>query len=408
MDLIQLSYDFYDKTIINSYIDTPRCENITDFKSIDNNFKYWIIHIFLIIQIFNVKSDYDIFFNKNNFNKHINELLELSNKKNEEKKKDDKKKTKKKSGGGSDAQIKNLLKKRNKEKKGEQKKGEQKKGEQKKEEQKKIDIRIPYIKYMEITSFNNIELTNIYCSPFKKNMKIYFKNEIDTSFINPFFNPPLHAIPPPAGAILDLSNKKLENPFKKNSYLEWYKIINNSNKIKITSDNYETVLNENLKYDIFQFLEFFREQENMKEITNFIDNVKKKIILLLYYLYKIKKDLYVNYIDYIDTLFSLSNNSNNNTKSNNETNKSNKSNNKTNKSNKSNKSNNNKSTNSKSNKSNNDYNINLIEKDARIETLKKKISKIESSSKTPSEFNLNILALQNKIKKLIVENYEKK
>ena len=80
--------DFFNINNYNeNYLDDSK-ENITDFKNIDINFRYWVILVFITGQLFNKNSKYSYIFNNKNFNEHITKLsiLEKSEKKTEKKK----------------------------------------------------------------------------------------------------------------------------------------------------------------------------------------------------------------------------------------------------------------------------------------------------------------------------------
>ena len=69
VNILDLYNNFYNDSEINSYIDNSG--KINDFKDIKINFKYWIILLFLIGQIFSNKSKYYLIFNIDEFIKHI-------------------------------------------------------------------------------------------------------------------------------------------------------------------------------------------------------------------------------------------------------------------------------------------------------------------------------------------------
>ena len=75
---------FYSDSKLSSYIDNS---SIKEFKDIDDNFKYWIVLIFLIGNMFKNNSHYSTIFNKKDFKIFIDKLSQIIPVKKKEEKK---------------------------------------------------------------------------------------------------------------------------------------------------------------------------------------------------------------------------------------------------------------------------------------------------------------------------------
>jgi hypothetical protein len=290
--------DFFNiKNYNQNYLDDSK-KNITDFKNIDINFRYWIILVFITGQLFNKNSKYTYIFNNKNFEDHINKLsiLEKSEKKTE-KKKEKNKKQKKKSGGGKSDEKKDTSKKNNS-KKDTGKKTEKKKGT--------LNPKLFYEVVLKNCFVNESEtLYDIYYYNFKENMKEYFIKELDNQFSI------YHKTE------MDSDNILLQNPFDTNKEKLKLNMYTDFKNKKVEKDNIKIVFN-NLKYNIFNFLKIYLNSENIKITNIFLLEVKKYIVLLLFYLYNLKKKIYKEYLKITTEVFNISNNNkqkNNNKKS---------------------------------------------------------------------------------------------
>ena len=296
-DLLLKRYtdNFFDINNYNeNYLDNSK-ENITDFKNIDINFRYWIILVFITGQLFNKNSKYEYIFNNKNFENHINKLsiLEKPEKK-KEKKKEKTKTSKKKSGGG----------------KSNDKKSTDKKKIDKKTEKKKGTLN-PKLFYETVLKNCFIDESNtlydIYYYNFKENMKEYFVKELDNQFSI------YHKTE------IDSDNILLQNPFDSNKEKLKLNMYTDFKNKKVEKDNIKIVFN-NLKYNIFNFLKIYLNSENIKITNIFLLEIKKYIVLLLFYLYNLKKKIYKEYLKITTEIFNISNNNqkknNNNKKSN--------------------------------------------------------------------------------------------
>jgi hypothetical protein len=139
--------NFYDDDKINIFHEN----NVLRFNEINNNFKYWIVLTYLISQIFNNNSNYEILFNQRECKTNIEKLLKNYEEKKKEKGKNKKEKDKKydkdkKRGGDREEYYKDEKKNRedsNKYKK-HQSKNRNKDKEKNKEKNKNINIKNLY------------------------------------------------------------------------------------------------------------------------------------------------------------------------------------------------------------------------------------------------------------------------
>ena len=384
---------FYDDENINSYYNIDD-KKIINFNDIHINFKYWNILLYLIGSLFSDKSNYNIIFNNNEFDKHISSIFKNDQKKYEKK---DEKKEKRKNGkkirGSRNNNVKKVLKDILDKGKGKNKD----KNKDKQNEIQKIYNQI-FNQCFVYKDNNYIKLNNIYVLKFKENMKDYFKNIIIQKFeMN-------------GKDILDTKNIILNNPFN-NQIISLKELINyNENTIK--KDELDIIFKKDINFDIFQFLFIYGDINNKKEIYEFIFNISNKLILLLFYLYSIKKKLYEEYIIIIDERINK-NNSNNNNSGNNNSNNNNSGNNNSGNNN----SGNNNSGNNNSGNNNSDNNFNSENQtkdkktnnesiDIRIKKITKNIEKLKlTTPKSITEFDTKIIELENKIKDLLVQKY---
>ena len=369
--------NFYSDKRINSYIDIDDNE-IVEFNSIDNNFKYWYVLITLIGQIISKNSKYEIIFNKIERNKYINNIL-TPKKQDNKKKQDTKKKIIKRGGGNTKKVLQSILNKYSKDKK-----------------TSKIPIsgKVPgiispkilnsssvkkgYESIFAACSINGESLKKKYIDSYKKNIGNYFVKIIDNNS-------------------KDTYNKDAEfiNPFNQ-QIIKLNKIINIKDKEYINKEDLKNKINRGeIIFDIFEFLTNYLNPNNTKEIDDFVSKVKKKLILILYKLYQIKSVIYKNYISIINSLFDL----NTNTKKNNQ------------------KINNTIGIKKLNNKlediiikkqiEQNILNNSSINITVKIKLLTNKISELNSKPGIV-HYDIEKLQLEDELKKLIVEKYNKK
>ena len=412
---------FYNNDKIESfYLDNDPPEFKNNFSEIDINFKYWVIHFFLILQLFSEKTNYNKLFNENNFRKFIEELRKLQKtdgkkKKKEGKKKDKQKDKKKQRGGKSNNNKEKLLLKMVKNSQYKKKKSKSSKNSSKSEKNKtqtsnvnKHSIKNIFNEVIKLRVENSNEVNNkislkeLYYNKFSSKLVKYIKYYITNSgTFNLTNETDLYSIR--CRIPSTISNNTIEHTL---SSITLYKGDFDKKKVTIKSLNSEL---ENIKYDIFSWLNLY----DFSESSIFIQKIKNPLILLLFYLYSIKKQLYKYYAETLTSLFNINTilNSNNKSNTNNKSNK-----NKSIKSNKSNRINhiyiNNIVYNNVSNKSNkkkkiininNKSNKTTINKE--IEQLQKKIEIIKNK-RTDINNDEKILYLETKIKELIIKRLE--
>ena len=153
---------------------------------------------------------------------------------------------------------------------------------------------------------------------------------------------------------------------------------------KVEKDNIKIVFN-NLKYNIFNFLKIYLNSENIKITNIFLLEVKKYIVLLLFYLYNLKKKIYKEYLKITSELFNISNNNQK-------------------------KNNNKKTTENKQStidKQSTEYKKNNNSLDNEIKKIENSIETLKSK-KNISNYHDKILKLENNIKQLIIKKYSKR
>jgi hypothetical protein len=279
-----LSDTFYDN--INCYYDDIS-NSIIPFDSICSNFKYWFILLFLIGNIFDKNSQYSNLFNQNEFDKLINDIL-TQDKKMENKKKEAEKKKKRQTGG---TEKKNI-------------------GKENPKPNKTVNIVNYKNKYNNL--FKNVDaksgppyvnkkLYDIYINPdFNNNMRDYFY----------FYN----ILPPHPPFTF---NSSFKNPFNSTSSISIDKLLPNlnktipsttlpANKVNYIDDIIKIDISGNkFKFDIYESLHMLKDINNKSEINDYLKKLKKKLILLLFFLYSIKKDVYQEYNDTVIDIFHL-------------------------------------------------------------------------------------------------------
>ena len=453
-----LQDNFYGDTKINSYVNyiNEKVYNIKKFNDIHPNFKYWIILLNIIIQVFNTKSNYDILFNEKEFEKHLNELIagpqkEGDGKKSKKKDKSkDGKKGKAKKGGVIDNNaklLKNIIKSNGQK----NKKDGSKKNSPKDKNKKKPNLQEVYKTVFENCLVKDKTLNNIYIQPYNVNIKTYFTGELNNlrkivvggggpssplgapsspsltppspsgasppgaspSGASPSGASPPGASPPgaspktpsrtpvsyrtPSGLTSSVNisiEKDVIDPFNHKN-IKIKNIISTKDKQKPMKNS--EILN-NLNYNIFQSLKILQFEESKIELNKFMKELKKKLTFILYYLYNTKLKIYDKYLKLVDSAFNLKNNVNNSNKVNKTSNiQANKS------------SNVNKNTQSKPNIP---RNTNSTSKKQNVSNnLSKKISninaKIESLQNKSGirEYSEKIIELEDQKKQLLIKEY---
>ena len=361
INILDLYNNFYNDNEINSYIDNSG--NINDFKNIKINFKYWIILLFLVGQIFSDKSKYYLIFNIDEFFKHIKLILNPKKEDKKSNKKSEKKKKTKKGGGRGNRKkaefskiIKNTKKKLNK--------------PVNKNKNKKTPNPSEYYNHILKECYINTEsLREIYYDSFSKNIKEYF---VSTNVITKIMS----KVTLPT----EYKNINITHPFI--SKLD----INISNIIEVKKpiiSDYDIDLFKNIKFDLFQSLYLLLDIKNIDDIEKFIENIKHRIILLLFYLYNIKLNIYKSYVEKINNIFNVVEDNKLATKNN-------------------------------SKKTNNELSKNINKKETKIENEKDKknenkknilqINKIPENIDSIDNINIKIKKKQNEINSLKNEN----
>jgi hypothetical protein len=295
---------FYDNDKINSYIDKidDTTFQIKKFNDIDNNFKYWIIILFLTNQIFSQKSKY-IIFNNNEFDEHIKSILAPKKEPNKkkDKKKDKKNLPKKKAkGGGKNKEFNKIISARKNNLKKKDKKNNKKndKKNKKSETIKFYDLfyENKIINIKKNNSFEKKSFKDIYFDSFNHNIRLYFYTElIKITSDNPleekivdkiFINHPFNSSKKISAKIL------IKDTFKKLTK-------------KIIEDEKLNLFNTDIKFNLYESLYLLLEQDNYNEVQKFIENIKSKLLLILFYLYNIKMIIYNSYLEKINDIFNI-------------------------------------------------------------------------------------------------------
>jgi len=282
INILDLYNNFYNNSEIDSYINNSG--KINDFKDIKINFKYWIILLFLVGQIFSDKSKYYLIFNIDEFFKHIKLILNPKKEDKKSNKKSEKKKKTKKKGGAHSKKaefskiIKNTQKKINK--------------PVNKNKIKKTPNPSEYYNHiLKECYINTKNLKEIYYDSFSKNIKEYFVSpDVITKIMSRITLP------------TDSKNINITHPFISKLDIN----INNIVELKkpIIHD-YDIDLFKNIKFNIFQSLYLLLDIKNIDDIEKFIENIKNRIILLLFYLYNIKLNIYKSYVEKVNNIFNL-------------------------------------------------------------------------------------------------------
>ena len=315
---------FYQDSNLNNFMDnTQNPPVINSFDLIENNFKYWIFIIFLISTLFASNSDYTILFNNKEFEKLIDKLVILKTQKKKDGQGDGKKKKKKKGhSGGSKKGIGSILQSQ-----GEKKDGEYKKKNIEESSEKKLYKEIFNKCYVTFTGISDgINLNQIYNgknngldNKYLSIIKNYFTQ--NTQF-NSILYPPQgqgqgqgQSPPGTNSSIKKLLRdiKSVPNLFLPQEDKAKIKVdisdIGQKNQSKITDSMIQKYVNDIIaSFDIFQSLRMLQNKNNYEQITLFIKELRKKLVLLLYNLYKFKKNIYEKFIERLNIVFLEENN----------------------------------------------------------------------------------------------------
>jgi hypothetical protein len=413
---------FYDSTLINNYYNKYD-STFKNFNEINNKFKYIFILLFFMKETFSKNSDYTKLFDNNEFNKLIKIFLvkyKTNDKKKLNKKLDkqlykqlfkqvDKKIIKKSKkvgnksydntinilygGGKKDKQFyKNKIKDGNRSRSNKYKKTDRYsikgkyKNDQKQSEKEKLSLNIQKIKKTYIDIFEKIKLGS------ESNVIINYNN----FYKNYFKNSMVNYLEKNLGEKTNIS-LKIKNPFDNSDYsIKTYLTVDDKNKTNI--DLTKRSIEERFKFNIFESFAMLIDDNNKEDINKFISNVQYYFILILYRLYKIKREIYITYINILNKKFNLNENT---SKQNNKSKKINKTEERIKSSRK--------SSIRKSSKKIIYLSDNIQDNDEitkKIKLIEKEIDKLQDK-KGIKEYDDKIVLLEEAIKKLIVEKYKK-
>jgi hypothetical protein len=411
--------NFYSETKITSFVNrgvTPPTYPIYPFTIIENNFKYWFILLFIISKFLAVNSDYSILFNQKEFEKLIEKLVKMKTFKKKEG--DGKKKKKKKQKGGANPSKKALLSQPSSKghKKGDKKddKKGNKKNENKDNKEKKIYEELFNKCYVNITNSSGVKesqnLKKIYNGDDSRDIryKLLIQNYFNS--IEPFLGARGAANNTNSIDVLQTyTSKPKPNIFAPSDEKATIKVnLEDIGKKRqdIKKSDVTSYLDKVIaSFDIFQSLRLLLEKNNQSEIEQFIDKIKMKLVLFLYILYKIKKNIYETFIKSLNETFFEQNNNENNSTNNISNKKNNRNNNKNYVSRSRTRTTNNISSPNDTNYNSLPSNIrsNVVTIDKEIKLLKQKINSLDQDN---IYYEKKILALQNKINELYSQKYE--
>lgn len=380
--------NFYDENNINTYVTKVNNNNsikINDFKDISNNFKYWVLLLYILNQLFNPKSNYELILNDKNLKEYLNILVRIPKENKKKDKKKDNKKGKKKQKGGLDEKEKKVLNMFKKKSENIKDQKDKKNNKKKNDDTKEVNQYINFFNECFIKKENKT-LKNIFITSFDINMKEYFISKIKEKFTDESEKP--------------VSSIVFENPFFKKKSIKLTDIFEIKQE-KIDKTYIDVLINNKMKFNIFQSINLLIENE--VERNDFISKIKYKLVLLLYSLYNIKKTLYESFIKSVDSIFSLNNTVN--TKVN--TQKENITSNANTKKENTIRPNNQRTNNLIIKKNINNENSKVINIDVQIRNIENKILKTKNENGI-LEQDQKIFEYEEEIKKLIIEKYEKK
>lgn len=291
---------FYDNAFIESFYNNgPPPEFQRDFDQIDNNFKYWLILFFLIVQMFSQNPDYNKLFKQTALKKFIEELVSYK-----KKKMNDKKKNKKKKGGAKKQKQKQkqfaaLIKSVDKKATG--KKSDSLKTHNEKEQVNPRDI---FKDILSLKVNGNETINSIYVDKFQTKLAeylLYFIEYNTDIYIDPntrVFDPSIQK------SYSEILCKKLfENGVVSLEQITTRNKSDNFNKRKLNFHELRSEFKEHITLSIYTILILLLI--NFDKTNEFIKHVKSNLILILFYLFNIKKSIYKYYIEKLDSLFNL-------------------------------------------------------------------------------------------------------
>ena len=299
IDIQVLFNEFYDDININSYIDTATGVIQPSFDKINISFKYWLILLFLTGNLFKQNNKYNLIFN--DFETHVRSILTKPKKEGAKKKKKTALTVRRVTGGSREQKFASIIQGK-----------KQTKQPIKKQNNKKDHISKIYLSLFRDIPIGNRKLNDIYYKSFNDNIKYYFFYNIQNK---------ITATTPPKE--LDIDKDKAENPFDNTKKVDIKDIINTNilpppkkrlRKSDLDTHNIRIFLNEFKSFDIFDFLNLLIDPKNLDEIKKFLNDIKSKLLLLLFYLYNIKLIIYKSYITKLSEIFEITIPSNDKTK----------------------------------------------------------------------------------------------
>ena len=307
LDLLDLYTTFYDDPKINSYIKSFSANNtkpIDDFKDININFKYWIILLFLTGQIFTPTGKYYLIFNNSELNKYIRLLISppkpITTKKKPGKPGKPGKTGKKTHKGGNKPSkqdiFKSIINNRQKKVSNPDNKDKRTNKEIKLEFYKDV-FNLTYVK----KGSSEVNLKSIYFDSFNKKIKEYFLDKLGKD--------------PLIGTKRIPSQIMLNNPFDNKLTISLTKIVPSlPEKKEIDNTNIANIFDKST-FDLYQSLHLLINPSNQEDLEKFCGDVKYRLLLLLFYLYNIKLNIYKTYINKFTELFNNTPNNTTNNKS---------------------------------------------------------------------------------------------
>lgn len=272
---------------------------INDFKDWPFQVKYFVLIIFLINTLFNQNSNYGDIFNENKIKSNITELKKIeksiNKKKNSSKKKqkggNKKKKFKKNKQKLANDFLNKIL--------GSPKKNNSTRNKKNNSTHNNKNSS-SHLKKKIIESLKQVSLYKIYYTGFELKIIDYFTNYILT-----------HECKSNKTQKFPISSKIRIFDLKEVNLKDFYnsKIIKNStgkqNVVEYSCDRIKYLFSSGFKYDIFQTLTIFEDTDKFKDLINISKKLKEKVILLLFYLYSMKKYLYEEYINSCVRIFDI-------------------------------------------------------------------------------------------------------
>jgi hypothetical protein len=328
--------------------------NISNFDEWSDSMKYFLVILLLIDLLFNSSSNYKSIFNNKSLKESITELIKndkTKNKKSEKNKKfnskllDIFKGTKQKGLRGGF--VKNYPQKKgfkpkteksgNFKQKSEKSEKSEKSGNfkpkiegignfkiktnnKKRNNKNKVSLKAKLDNILKDTEINTSTKTllSFYDIKFKNKMLDYFKEEIKKKFYkkNVDSNIKNNKNIVDKDIKLKIHNITIINPFhtaakdKPEKLSEYLDLVIKNNKKRETDYNFielSAFLKSHFKYNIYNFLYFFKDSQYENKLFDFIKKIKMKVLLLLFSLYIKKKYLYEAFINATSQIISINN-----------------------------------------------------------------------------------------------------